>query len=162
MILEAIINGKIIYNCITAEINTIFFRYLKHYNKDTHEGALISQKLEVHKYLLPGINFKKLKPLLYFLEMEKLRCKEIVSLHALFFRVNTLSIKNFKKIVQQSLVGEFMLEDFDSHSGKSLFKIFMHGMGKDLSIRCKKKQLVRIFIFMNFCSTKCYLCFIYT
>ena len=80
MILEAIINGKIIYNCITAEINTIFFRYLKHYNKDTHEGALISQKLEVHKYLLPGINFKKLKPLLYFLEMEKLRCKEIVNL----------------------------------------------------------------------------------
>lgn len=90
--------------------------------------------------------------------MKKVRCKEIVSLHALLFRVNTLSIKNFKK----SLVGEFMLENFDSHPGKSLLKIFMHGMGKDLSIRCKKKQLVGIFIFMNFCSTKCYLCFVYS
>lgn len=60
--------------------------------------------------------------------MEKRMHKEIVSLCALFFRVNKLSIQFFKKIIQQSFVAEFMLENFDSYLGNTLFKIFTHGM----------------------------------
>lgn len=92
VILEAIINGKI-KNCIAARINP--FQILKHYSKDTHEGALVSKKLQVRKQLLLEIRRLRSQNQYSTFTDGKLRPKAIVTLYALFFIVNKLGIKIF-------------------------------------------------------------------
>lgn len=91
--------------------------YLKHYKKDTHEGALISQKLEVHKHFLLGLRFLVSQNQYYTdILMEELRPKDIVTLYVLLFRVNRVLV--FFERLYNSPFSVNLCWRLDSHPGQ--------------------------------------------